>query len=352
MRRSWRLGAWLSGGFAMAALSACSSSASVEFGAPTTIYADAGGDDQTPYPDGAPGPDTGAPTAETGPEDIGAPPDCTAATDGRANVCVRVLRAADGPSINDASKALGLDGKGAVLIGLSAVKPSRDLSFVAQTWYPSESSGSGKLAATDLPKIAELTVPPGTYYAFAVFRDAEPYVRPNLAVGDYIARLVELPMISVGASSGTNVDVHVYPVRGLDVDAQLTATPVGSGAGPLRSWLVDGDKLVGDGGAPCADLASTHVTTVRVFTTYTGSFDLGGGLFDFAPPVDDPAGAPPELSGGTIYASAPVSAKIDPGEWLSPTHKHLDLDKVAPFASTKPSDPSPTCTGAAFAAAK
>jgi hypothetical protein len=187
----------------------CGSSASLEFAGGGTTYADAG--DDAPYPDAATTSDSAASDSVIDAGDI---PRCAPGKDGKSNVCVRVLRASDGPSIStDTKYEFGLDGKGALMIGLAAVKPTggKDTSFVAQAWLPTESSSSGKFAAAELPKIVEMPVEPGTYWAFAAFRDQEPYNRTGLAVGDYVPRLVELSQVTVVADMGANVDVRLHP---------------------------------------------------------------------------------------------------------------------------------------------
>ncbi|MGZ3451874.1 MAG: hypothetical protein ACXWUG_30505 [Polyangiales bacterium] len=340
-----RLGASVLGSLLIMLAVGCGSSANLSFGAEGTTFAD-GGD--TVYPDGgAPPADTGLTTddSDAGPE----APKCPPGKDGKANVCVRVLRGGDGPSLNDESKALGLDGLGAVLVGLTEARPARELtSFVAQTWYPSESAGAAKVAATSLPKVAEpLSVPPGTYYAFAVFRDIEPYVRPGVAVGDYIPRFSELGPIVVTAGGGFNVDVKVYPARAIDVELKMSATPVGSGAGPASAWVLDSGKIVGEGSLPCADLRDGKSATVRVFTTYTGTFDVGAALYDYSSPVDDPAGGLPMWTPGTVHGKASDPSTFLSGEWIAAA-THVDLSKVEPIV-TKPTDPSPGCSSAAYA---
>lgn len=334
----------------------CGSSASLEFAKGGTTYADAG--DDSPYPDVAPSGEDGVDDAALD-TDTDPPIKCPPGKGGKSNVCVRVLRATDGPSIGaDAKSAFGLDGRGAVLVGLAAVKPNgKDLSFVAQTWLPTESSGAGKFAAAELPKVAEISVNPGTYWAYAVFRDQEPYIRPGVAVGDYIPRLVELSQVTVVAEMGASIDVRVHPVRAVDFDVRLATTPSGSGSGPLGAWLLDGKddkKIVGEGRSPCADLSGGKTATVRVFTTYTGSFDVGAALFDFTTPTDDGTGTIPAFTPGTVHNDmvAIEQVKVAEGDWLVPLKRRVDLDKVTPIAGVKPTDPSPECSSYAFAPPK
>ncbi len=331
----------------------CGSSASLEFANsdPPSIV-DSG--DPNPYPDSVTA-DPDAAKADGAAADAGVP-GCTAGKDGKGNVCVRVLRAADGPSISADSKALfGLDGHGAVLIGLASVKPSaREVAFVAQTWFPTESSGAGKLAATELPKIAELPVAPGTYWAFAMFRDQEPFVRPGMAIGDYVPRLVELPQVTVTEGSGVQVDVKLYPVRAVDVEVRVTTVAAGNSVGPARFWMVDeSKKIIGEGGAPCLDLSSGRSEVVRLFTTYTGTFETAGALFDFSHAGDDGSGAVPTLPPGTVYAGpSGNSLKITEGDWLAPARKRLDLDKLMSLSGIRPPDPSLNCLAEPYIAPK
>ncbi|MBI2390703.1 MAG: hypothetical protein HYV09_14025 [Deltaproteobacteria bacterium] len=332
-----------------ALLVGCGSSASLEYAGPSPTFADSA--DETPYPETGPSADS-----QVADEADAAPPTpkCNPGKDGKANVCVRVLRGAEGPSITaDAKTLFGLDGRGAVLVGLSAVKPGRELAFVAQTWLPTESSGAGKLAATELPKVAELAVPPGTYWAFAVFRDQEPFMRPGVAVGDYVPRFVELPQVTVTAGMGVDLDMRLYPVRAVDVELRLNTTAAGSGAGPARLWLVaEGKKIVGEGGAPCVELAGGHTELVRVFTNYTGELDVAAALFDFNSVGEDGSGLVPTFPPGTLYAEpAGNTVKVAEGEWLAPGRR-VDLDKMIPIPGAKPTDPSPTCASYAVAPPK
>jgi hypothetical protein len=341
-----RFGAPVLGSLLIMLAVGCGSSADLSFGDAETTYADSG---DTVYPDGGPPPSDTGPSGDAAVGDGDLPPACPPGSGGKGNVCVRVLRGGDAPSLNDESKALGLDGMGAVLVGLTEAKPARELSsFVAQTWYPGESAGTTKVAATSLPKVAEpLSVPPGTYYAFAMFRDVEPYVRPGVMVGDYIPRFAELGPVVVTADGGFNVDVKLYPARAIDVDVTMSTTPAGSGAGPLAAWVVDGGKIVGEGSLPCADLRDGKTATVRVFTTYTGSFEIAAALYDFTAPTDDTADLLPTWTPGTMHGKTSDPSTFLEGEWVAPK-THLDLSKVEPI-STKPADPSPGCASAAYA---
>jgi hypothetical protein len=336
---------------AIGAFVGCGSGASIEFANGNPSYADAG--DETPYPDAvATDPEV---SNRDAPSDAGEAPACAPGKDGRANVCVRVLRGSDGPSVSaDSKSSFNIDGTGAVLVGLATVKPGREISFVASTWLPTESSGAGKFAASELPKIAELSVAPGTYWAFAVFRDQEPYMRPGLAIGDYVPRLVELPQVTVVADMGANVDIKVHPVRAIDIEVRLTTTASGSGAGPLGAWLLDDKKIVGEGRSPCAELSGGKIETVRVFTTGTGDLDLAVALFDFGFPTEDGGAGLTTFPGGTLYndpSSSTARVKVLEGEWLTPK-KRIDLDKVISLGGTKPADPSPSCATYAYAPPK
>jgi hypothetical protein len=329
----------------------CGSVEPLQFAKGDPTKADAA--DETPYPEGGiTDPDANPPEADPD----AAPPGikCPPGKDGKSNVCVRVLRGSEGPSVTaDAKSAYGVDGKGAVLIGLAAVKPSgRDSSFITSTWLPTESSSAGKLAATELPKVVELTVAPGTYWAYAVFRDQEPYIRPGPAIGDYIPRLVELPQVTVVADMGASVDVLVHPVRAVDLEIKLTTAASGSGSGPVGAWLINDGKIAGEGRVPCADLSGGRTEVVRVFTTYTGTFDVGAALFDFTAPTDDASGSMPALPPGTIhndFTAALGAVKIAEGDWLVPTRKRIDLDRAVPTGSVKPTDSFPSCASYAFA---
>ncbi len=329
----------------------CGSSSSVdEFGAPTPTVFDAA---ETPYPDSQTAPSDAGPADDAvAAGDVPAPPKCPDGLSGKGNVCVRVLRANDGPSINTDSKNLGLDGRGTVLVALSTKPTVRDAAFVTQTWYPSASSGTGKFAIAELPKIAEpLSVPPGKYYVFAVFRDQEPYMRSGLAIGDYVPRVEELPSVEVTENGGFNVDVTLHPVRAVDVEVKLGVAPLGSGAGSLRAWLLgDNGVIFGEGIVPCADLAGGRTATVRVLSPFTGSaFKVSAALFDFTTPTDMTA-TMPTLPPGTLYneASAGTAAQLDEGDWLATERRSLALDKVVPMSTPKPTDPSPSCASYAL----
>ncbi len=340
-----RLGSVLVAALALAGV-ACGGSASLEFAKGEPAPADAGA--VQPYPDAA------APTSESGGEDAagvdGPPvPKCAPGKDGKGNVCVRVLRGSVGPSINEESNALGLDGRGAVLVGLSAVKPNGEPSFVTKTWFPSESSGTGKLAASELPKIAEpLSVAPGTYYVYAIFRDQEPYVRPGFAIGDYVPRLSDVPTVVVDENGGVSVDVVLHPLRAVDVDVKLGADPVGSGAGPVRAWLLSGTSIVGEGVLPCVELSDERTARVRVLTTETGALSLAAAFFDLALPGDGTPLELPSLPAGSMHEdeAARPAVTIASGEWIAPDPVQVVLDQVVPVDAPKPSDPTPGCTTA------
>lgn len=349
--------AWVRGAslLAGALLVGCGSSASLEFAneGPSTVD----GGDPNPYPDtGSLDPDA-PPSSDGLVPDAGELPKCTPGMGGKGNVCVRVIRAADGPSITaDSKDRWGLDGKGAVLIGLASLKPSTgEVAFVAQTWFPTESSGAGKLAATELPKMAELPVLPGTYWAFAMFRDQEPFMRSGVAIGDYIPRMAELPQVTVTEGGAINIDVKVYPVRAVDVEVHLTASPAGSGAGPAHFWIVDDSKKVmGEGGASCLDLSGGKSEIVRLYTTDTGAFGVAGALFDYGAAGYDPSGTLPSLPPGALYTESPLSntVTIAPGDWLAPTRRRVDLDKLVSLSGAKPADPSLNCAAEPYVAPK
>lgn len=326
----------------------CGSSASLEFANLPPSIADASED---PYPDSAlTSPESGV-SEDAAPSDAGEAPPCAPGKDGKANVCVRVLRGSEAPSVSDVSKsAFGIDGNGAVLVGLASVKPGRELSFVASTWLPTESSGAGKFAASELPKIAELSVAPGTYWAFAVFRDQEPYLRQGVAIGDFVPRLVELPQVTVVADMGANVDVKVHPVRAIDLELRLATAPAGSGAGPIGAWLLDEKIIVGEGRMLCADLSGGKTSVVRVFTTYTGELSAAAALFDYGAPTDDGSASLAPFPPGTTHSDA-LAVKILDGEWLG-AKKRIDLDNVVALGAPKPSDPSPSCATYAYAPPK
>ncbi len=275
------------------------------------------------------------------------PPKCPPPPKGKANVCIRVLRGDDGPSLTaDAKKTLGIDGNGILAVGLAAVKPEYDATFVAKTIYPSSSSGVSKIAAADLPKVVEaLSVEPGVYWPFGAFRDLEPWDRASPAVGDFQPRPSDLSSITVSSGDSLHVDLVIYPLRGIDVRPRLLTTPLGSGAGPARAWFVHPLKgvMMGQGVATCIDLSIDKVDPIRIYTTYTGTFDAVFEVFDFGLGAD-PAGL---LAAGGIHGR---SSKIDilSSDWLV-TERKIDLTEVVPFTGPKPVDASPNC--AAFATA-
>ncbi len=289
-------------------------------------------------------PDTGAPDtgaidgAVTDTEPL---PKCPPPPPGKANVCIRVLRGDVGPSLTaDAKKLLGIDGSGILAVGLASAKPEHDATFIAKTLYPSASSGVSKIAAADLPRVVEaLSVAPGTYWPFGAFRDAEPWDRSAQAVGDFVPRVAELTPLTVTEGMSINVDLTIHPLRGIDLRTKLTTTPLGSGAGPARGWLLHPLKgvLMGEGAVPSLDLNLTKINPIRVFTTYTGTFDAVVELFDFGL-GGDYAGV---LAPGGIHGATP-KVEVLPGDWLA-LERGVDLGEVVPFTGTKPADSSPNC---------
>jgi hypothetical protein len=332
---------------ALLALPACGTAAEkIEFGREAPDPTDGATIADTAFPDEAPTSDAGV----TAPSDTPPVAKCPSGRGGKGNVCIGFTRGAAGPSLNDEARALGLDGHGVVLVGLSKSRSLGDPILVAQTWYPSESAGARKLSLEDLPKYAEpLAVAPGTYYAFAVFRDREPFMREGFEVGDWAPRIATLPQIEVGPGQGVPVVVEIHPVRAVKVAVRLAATPLGSGAGPLRAWLLDSDgKFLGQGGLPCVEFRAGVAPNLSLFTTHTGAFRLAAALFDFAPPVEEAEDWTPP-SPGTIHTGVERSkAEVRPGDWVVDAG-NLALDEVVPLGAPKPIDPSPSCAVAAAA---
>lgn len=330
----------------LAGLVGCGAGDFKSFGNDGTTVTDTGGggptEDADPT-DTRPG-DSGPTDAAT---DGATVPTCPPPPKGKANICVRVQRGEVGPTLTaDAKTLYGIDGNGILAVGLATARPERDATFVAKTIYPSASSGVSKIAVADLPRMVEaLTVEPGTYWAFGAFRDLEPWDRPTPAIGDLQPRPADLSAVTVAAGESLVVDLTIYPLRAIDLRPRLAATPLGSGAGPARAWLVHPLKgvMMGEGGGSCVDLSADKVDPVRVFTTYTGSVDAIYEVFDFGV-GSDPAGV---LAPGGIYGRV-SKIEIQPSDWLVAERK-VELTEVVPFPGAKPVDSSPNCSAAAAA---
>lgn len=313
--------------------------------------------------------DVALPPADTGPLVSDAPDTETfvpgkcgstaKATEG--SVCVHVSRGAGGvsPHISDDSRAMGIDGNGVLYVALLdtetmdvvATKP------VAYRAFPSASSSTPFSIETDLlvPKTADIPVPPGTYYALAVFYDQEPLGARPFAAGDYVPQLsdtLNLPKAEVTVGKSIEVNLELFPVRAIDLSVVLKTGvhPIGSGSGPLRAHLVTtgaGPKVVGEGRMPCADVSTAKPAPVRVITTSgPSSYWVKVALFDFAAGPDDPVldvfDAPPPAGAIVNYGgSAYASLKITDG-WVSPPQT-IELDRVVSFTGVAPSDPTPSC---------
>jgi hypothetical protein len=331
------------------AVAGCGASSSMDaFGGAPTSSDDAGAGDDVALPDAPLTADSGVQGA-----DAPAPSACAAGKDGMSNVCVRVTRGA-GDDAPPPDAALGIDSIGTLTVALASVPPHKKSDLVAITTFPSVSSGS-KFNIVDLPKVAELSVPPGKYYVLAVFHDAPPFDRFELAVGDFAPRIADakdLPIVDLSdPTQGVAVDLPVYPVRGFDVDVRLASTlkPLGSGAGPIavRMNALDG-HLLGGGILACGSTANGATATVRVLTTANAAtYTLDGAHFDFATGPDDPSLSGPTLPEGTLFTDSETNPETMDTGWLG-SNRSIELDRVTPFAGPTPSDPTSACYGVAL----
>jgi hypothetical protein len=342
-------------GGTIGAMGCGSAEATLSFGAGPGGTPDGGTDDVE-----LPPADTGVSITDASDPDAYVPGKCgSSAKAGEGSVCIHVNRGAGSvsPYINEESRAIGIDGVGALYVALLdtetldvAMKP------IAYRTFPSASSSTKFSINTDLPKTADIAVKPGTYYALAIFYDQEPLGGRDFEPGDYVPHLsntYSLPKAEVVEGKSIEVSVDLFPVRAVDVGVSLKAGvhPIGSGAGPLRAHLVTsgaGPKIVGEGRLPCADVSSADKpTTVRIVTTSsTGSYWVKVALFDFAAGPDDPVldvfDAPPPPGAIVNYGgSAYTALKLTEG-WVSPT-QFIELDRVVPFTSAVPADPTPSC---------
>jgi hypothetical protein len=335
------------------ALLGCGSASFDAFGgAPTTTNEDAvaSGDDVA-LPDSPITIDSGTMNGDTGPAPLG----CGRAGDaGMSNVCVHVTKGAEGPPITAAETAnLGIDGNGTLLIALATTPPRKASDLVAVTTLPTVSSGA-KFGILDLPKVAELSVPPGKYYVVALFRDAPPYDRSDLMVGDWTPGIIaakDLPQVDLSDPTvGVAIELPLFPVRGFDTTLRLDASvkPLGSGMGPVRAQMIaPSGRLVGQGTLPCASVAAGTTATVRVLTTAApGPFSLQGALFDFATGPDDPSLEAATLPPGTLATTGGTADSLESG-WLG-APRSLVLNRVVPFGGVVATDPTSACYGFAI----
>ncbi len=333
------------------ALSGCGSASFDSFGGlPMTNPDDAApsGDDVA-LPDAPLTIDSGAQPSDTGPAPIG----CGRASDAAlANVCVHVTKGADAPPITAAETAsLGIDANGTLLIGLATTPPRKASDLVAVTTLPTVSSGA-KFGIGDLPKVAELSVPPGKYYVVALFRDAPPYDRADLMIGDWSPGVVDakgLPQVDLSDPTvGVAIELPLYPVRGFDATLRLDAAvkPLGSGMGPARVQMVaPGGRVTGQGTLACAGVVAGATATVRVLTTAApGPFTLQGALFDFAAGPDDPSLDAATLPPGTLASTTTAATDTLEAGWLG-VPRTIALDRVVPFTGAIAADPTTACYG-------
>ncbi len=331
----------------------CSSASFDAFGgAPTSTNDDAAPSNQdVALPDAPMNPDAGGGMNVS---DSGVPSSggCGPAADaGMSNLCVRVTKGADAPPITTAeSTTLGIDASGTLLVALSVNPPRKASDLVAVTTLPSVSSGA-KFGIADLPKVAELAVPPGKYYVLAVFHDAPPYARNELMIGDWAPRAVdaaELPQVDLtDPSQGVALELPIYPVRGFDVSLSLSPriAPLGSGAGPARVVMNrPAGARVGRGTLSCGSVANGGTALVRVLTPFEpGDFTLEGALYDFATGPDDPSLDATALPAGTLATTNPSALDVLETGWLG-APRALTLDRVIPFTTTAvPPDPTSAC---------
>jgi hypothetical protein len=299
-----------------------------------------------------------------------APPitDCPPGKDGKANICIRVTSGSlKTPSIGaDVTKDLGIDGSGAMVVGLSTAPPAAGgpTTWEAKALFPSITSGT-TFKIDDLPKTSEFLVGPGSYYVWAIFRDREPYER-GLAVGDYVP--IDVVRIDVQKADATKMkslwaDVKILPLRGVDVTVSLKPglKPLGNGIGPLRVQLggtgyYEGKSLA-EQIVPCLDLTSSKSATVQLLTAVLD--DSGGyygngvraALFDFATGPDDPSLAVMTPPQGSLVNLGAELATFSSGTWYAPPVSVV-LDHAIAFTGPPLPDPSLYCASASAAPAK
>ncbi len=282
---------------------------------------------------------------------------------GSSTICVKVTKGSSvaPPHVDADSRAIGIDGYGALYVALLADPYAKTAKPIVTRTFPSASSSTRFSIETDLPKVAELTVPPGSYYVVAFFYDQEPAGSRDFAAGDYVPHIEngwDLPKVEVGSGAGRDVEVQLFPVRSVDVTVKLKSgvKPVGNAIGPLMARLSTTSKgdVVGSGFLPCADLGKP--TALRLVTTASpDTFALKVALFDFAAGPDDPVvdalGTPPPAGSLVDYGgtSTPPTIKLADG-WVTPPVT-VTLDRVVPYEPT-PSDPTSACVAAGAAPVK
>jgi hypothetical protein len=261
--------------------------------------------------------------------DVGAT-DCPAPDPGgKARICVTVNVAAYGPMAATDATALGIDGIGGLVVGLSATPPTVDTKFDAWTLLPSAASGA-TLHVTELPKTVQIDVDPGTYYIAAAFRDTPPYDRKTTAIGDYETGILEadaLPKVTAIAGQGVVAPpMTLSPVRGFDTTVRLAPALLytGSGSGPLGARLTElgTTNLAALLAVQCVDLAGGGPFSTRIYTTDTATdYDLRVVLFDYARDLFD-VGVVGWLTGATSV-DAPTAGSICRGIHEKPVHVTL-----------------------------
>lgn len=336
------------------ALLGCGSASFDAFGGaplPTNEDAAQSGDDVA-LPDAPIVIDSGTTGSDAGPAPIPCGP---ASEPGMSTVCVHVTKGADGPPISaDEAKSLGIDSNGTLLVALAKVPPRKASDLIAVTTLPTVSSGA-KFGIGDLPKVAELNVPPGKYYVVALFRDAPPFDRSELMIGDWTPGAVnakDLPTVDLSdPTEGVTIELPLYPVRGFDATLRLDASvkPLGSGMGPARAQMIaPTGRLAGQGTLACASVAAGTTATVRVLTTAApGPFTLQGALFDFATGPDDPSLDAATLPAGTLATTGTSATDTLEAGWLG-APRTLVLNRVVPFSGAIATDPTSACYGFAI----
>jgi hypothetical protein len=338
--------------------SACGSSDSgLEFGVPTNDdVGDAGSTGEVVLPPNDDGADGGV-TSETPPE-----AKCVASSADLGTVCIHVKRAAAGPPIDDVSKALGIDGIGALVVMLMPDPWVKTSAPVVLKMFPSPSSGKDSFDVhADLPKTADLDVKPGKYFPFAVFYDQPGFATRQIDVGDYVPKMSGdwvIPTVEIVAGGAIDLELDLYPLRAMNVNVALAPSvhPVGSGTGPLAAAIMsagtttDAPKAIGVGSLPCADVVYGK-PVVHVLTTAQpsgpGGYDVRVGLFDFAAGPDDPTVDPsilPPPPGAIVNYDGTRAPQLVLGDGWVTGPLDATLDHVVPFVDLPPTDPTPNCT--------
>lgn len=266
-----------------------------------------------------------------------------------ANICVHVFRDLTAPAITiDTSKELQIDGLGTLTIGLtrdSTISPKT--SWVAVINFPSPST-TQPFNISDLPKQSDFSVAPGTYYAFALFRDRPSLDQTKFEVGDYIGWVQSaegMPQpIQVSSGQAVDLTLSLQAIRAMTVEVkQGNIRPLGNGTGPLQIALTkqaSSKAVLTDEWFKCVDIFKTNSYTTQLYTYGKDQLFLHARLYDYSVPksFEDPI-----PSGTLISASEGLSVFIPSDSWIIPKQT-IEFSRVVPFSDGTPIDPTPYCS--------